>query len=78
MVQDDEHPSLEEIRDEIYRCVDLINQGSAVSAVTRLTKLGWVMEGIIAAETPNSVSKDGRVKRKPLFAWEHEDGLLIK
>ena len=64
-------PSIEEIREEIDRCVDLIHQGSPVSAVTRLTQLGWRLEGLDSLEAPVPTVK--APKRKPLYAWEHEE-----
>jgi hypothetical protein len=66
-------PSIEEIREEINRCVDLIHQGSPVSAVTRLTQLGWRLEGIDSLEPVSPIVK--APKRRPLYAWEHEDSL---
>ena len=70
-------PTLEEIREEIARCVDLIHRGSAVSAVARLTRLGWRMDGMNSLETPIPYDevRAKKSKRKPIYAWEHEDAL---
>jgi hypothetical protein len=70
-----EPPSIEEIREEINRCVDLIHKGSTVSAVTRLTQLGWRLEGIDSLEAPPPVVR--APKKRPLYAWEHEDSLNL-
>lgn len=73
---------MEDIRDELAACVDLIGQGSAAAAATRLTKLRWRLEQVDRlpessrpkpqeGEGPALVDEAGA----PLFAWEFEGSI---
>jgi hypothetical protein len=76
MVDEIDTPSIQEIREEIISCIDLINSGSAVSAVTRLTQLGCRLKEIKDVEpVPEGIYRKGNPGKKPLYIWEHEDSL---
>jgi len=78
MVDEIDTPSIQEIRDEVLRCIDLINNGSSVSAVTRLTQLGCRLTEIEGMKpVPQKVHGKGNPGKKPLYIWEHEDSLQL-
>ena len=69
---DEPEPTLEEIREELKACIDLIENRSTVEAATRLTKLRWRLDRSSPGPSDASAVAHRKGKARPLFAWEYE------
>jgi hypothetical protein len=72
MEGDEPEPTLEEIREELKACIDLIENRSTVEAATRLTKLRWRLDRSSPGTSDVSAIAPRKGKARPLFAWEYE------